>query len=173
MLSNGGNFKNSPEHYILSDSHLFALIVQIINRLYQIQRRIQKGGKIYEFYTTKNWQFDNKYALICRKQLNDCEKLIYKIDGDGFEMREYFTHCIRAVRRNILKESDDMLPAAKRNLKMYVNGTSELVAVQVCVGQELISFFLVCYRMWAVDKSVKLLLLFAFFYYCYVFLSHF
>ncbi|RZC41950.1 NAD binding 4, Sterile and/or Epimerase domain containing protein [Asbolus verrucosus] len=86
--------------------------------LYQIQRRIQKGGEMFEYYTTKAWNFDNKELRKITKSLNEKEKKIYKLDGEGLEIKDYLKGCIMGVRRNNLKETDDMLPAARRNMKI-------------------------------------------------------
>lgn len=71
-----------------------------------------------EYFTTKEWEFTNDKSYEMGQYLNDKEKEIYKIDGEGIELKKYFVNCILGLRRNNLKESDDMLPAAKRHLKM-------------------------------------------------------
>lgn len=88
------------------------------NRLYQIQRRIQKGSEMLEYFTTKEWEFNNDKTMGMTKWMNEREKDIYKIDGEGIVYLDYFTNCILGLRRNNLKETDDTLPAAKRHLKM-------------------------------------------------------
>lgn len=89
-----------------------------VSRLYQIQKRIQKGGEVFEYYTNKAWNFSNFRADEIRKVMNETERNVFKIDGEGFELRKYLTHCIWCVRRNNLKEADETVPAARRHMKM-------------------------------------------------------
>ncbi|KAH0807838.1 hypothetical protein GEV33_014942 [Tenebrio molitor] len=107
--------------------------------LYQIQRRIQKGSEVFEYYTTKAWNFSNLKIEDIRGRMNETEKKIYTIDGEGLDVKEYLKGCMLCVRRNNLKEFDDTLPAARRHMKI----------------------------MWAVDQVCKILLVAALFYYGY------
>lgn len=87
-------------------------------RLCKVQRRIQNGFEVFEYYTNRVWDFDNKNALHVRRLLNEAETEKYKIDGVGVDIPEYFLNCVHAARLYILKETDDTIPAAKRHLKM-------------------------------------------------------
>lgn len=73
---------------------------------------------MFEFYTNKAWDFDTTNLLNIRKHLNKKEKGIYILQSDNIDIESYMTHSILAARRNILKETDDMLPRAKRTIKM-------------------------------------------------------
>ncbi|XP_044260169.1 fatty acyl-CoA reductase 1-like [Tribolium madens] len=107
--------------------------------LYQIQRRIQKGNDVFEYYTNRAWNFSNMKADEIRKSMNEIEKKVYKVDGKGFDLRDYLKKCIWCVRRNNLKEPDETVPAAKRHMKV----------------------------MWALDITFKVLLVVVLLYYCY------
>ncbi|RZC32001.1 NAD binding 4, Epimerase, Sterile and/or 3Beta HSD domain containing protein [Asbolus verrucosus] len=86
--------------------------------LYQIQRRIQKGSELFEYYTTKNWNFSNSKTAEVAEKMNAKEREIYKIAGEGFDLKEYLRTCMICSRRNILKEPDSTLPAARRHMTM-------------------------------------------------------
>lgn len=73
---------------------------------------------MFEYYTTKAWNFSNEKMLNVGTKMNAKEKSYYRIDGEGLDVKAYFIDCIMGVRRNNLKETDDMIPAAKRHLKM-------------------------------------------------------
>jgi fatty acyl-CoA reductase len=74
---------------------------------------------VFEYYTTKAWNFSNLKIEDIRGRMNETEKKIYTIDGEGLDVKEYLKGCMLCVRRNNLKEFDDTLPAARRHMKMY------------------------------------------------------
>lgn len=73
---------------------------------------------MFEYYTTKAWNFSNLLGAEIREDLNERERQTYKVDGEDLDLRDYLRNCLLCIRRNILKETDDMIPAAKRNMKM-------------------------------------------------------
>lgn len=75
---------------------------------------------MFEYYANNQWDFDNEESLRARNLLNPREKKLYKVDGDGLDMVDYFTNCTHAARLYILNETDDTIPQAKRHMKMYV-----------------------------------------------------
>lgn len=74
-----------------------------------------------EYYTTKAWDFDTSNLLLIRKELNAREKETYILHSDNIDLDDYLEKAALFARRYILKETDDMLPAAKRNMKMWVD----------------------------------------------------
>lgn len=90
----------------------------ICSSLLAIHRRILKGMEMFEFYTVKAWDFDTSNVLTLREKLNEKEKGTYLLQSDEIDLEGYLEQSVLAARRNILKETDDMLPRAKRILKM-------------------------------------------------------
>lgn len=86
--------------------------------LKRVQRRILKGYEVFEYYTNRQWDFDNEESLKSRKLLNSKEKTLYKVDGEGMNYEQYFYDCIHSARLYILNESDESIPSAKRHMKM-------------------------------------------------------
>ncbi|KAG5864260.1 hypothetical protein JTB14_018014 [Gonioctena quinquepunctata] len=86
--------------------------------LFAIQMRIRKGGDMFEFYTNKAWNIDTKNVEYIRTKLNSVEKKKYILQSDKIDIEGYLTECILGARRHILKETDAMLPAARRNMKI-------------------------------------------------------
>lgn len=86
--------------------------------MWRIQRRISKGFDVFEYYANHQWDFSNEETLKSREDMNEIEKEIYKVDGHGLDLEEYFYNCTRCARLYILKESDDTIPAAKRHMKV-------------------------------------------------------
>lgn len=84
----------------------------------RVQRRIQKGFEVLEYYANNQWDFDTTNIESLRLKMNALESVKYKIDSKGFVHEEYFLSALRAARVHILKEMDDTLPAAKRHMRM-------------------------------------------------------
>ncbi|RZC42844.1 NAD binding 4, Sterile, Epimerase, 3Beta HSD, and/or RmlD sub bind domain containing protein, partial [Asbolus verrucosus] len=107
---------------------------------YQIQKRLHKGIEVFEKFGTKTWNFSNSTVGKIREKMNIKEMETYKMDGEGFHLRNYLKNCILSIRRNNLNEHDDTLPTAKRHLMV----------------------------MWIIDFIVfKILLVSVFVFYCY------
>ncbi|XP_028038285.1 putative fatty acyl-CoA reductase CG5065 [Bombyx mandarina] len=86
--------------------------------LMRVQRRINKGFEVFEYYTNNQWDFKSDIAQTVRQRLNTRERRDYKVDAGGLDISKYFEDCIRAARIYILKEYDDTLPAARRHMKV-------------------------------------------------------
>ncbi|KAJ8916682.1 hypothetical protein NQ315_000327, partial [Exocentrus adspersus] len=112
--------------------------------LYDIQMRVHKGQVMFEYYTDKAWNFETKNIETIRRKLNAREKKIYEVERDVIDVKDYLAKCILSVRRNILKETDDMLPAARRNMKiMYVLDKVVKVAFLIAVAYYFYKWLLV------------------------------
>ncbi|XP_054090510.1 fatty acyl-CoA reductase 1 [Zeugodacus cucurbitae] len=111
--------------------------------LWRVQKRINNGFQVFEYYANNIWNFDNSAVVNIRTLLNKKERLTYVIEKIDVDLVDYFTQCILCARRLILNESDDTIPAARRHMKI----------------------------MWCVDKFVKGLwcALFGYILYRYVF----
>ncbi|CAG9858436.1 unnamed protein product [Phyllotreta striolata] len=107
--------------------------------LFSIQMRILKGLEVYEYYLTRPWNFDTTSIETVRKKLNSRELDNYQLDSDVKDVKQYLVDCTFYCRRQFLKETDDMLPAARRNMKI----------------------------MYALDKAVKGFFLYIVMYYLY------
>lgn len=51
--------------------------------LCRVQRRVQKGFEVFEYYANNQWDFDNANVLHLRSLVNDIEKENYAIQDDG------------------------------------------------------------------------------------------
>lgn len=84
----------------------------------KIQTRIKNGYDIFEYYANNQWDFNNDDSLKARNLMNPREKILYKIDGIGLDMEDYFLHCTHCARLYILKEPDHTIPRAKLHMKV-------------------------------------------------------
>ncbi|XP_012529911.1 putative fatty acyl-CoA reductase CG5065 isoform X2 [Monomorium pharaonis] len=84
----------------------------------RVQRRINKGFEVFEYYANNQWDFENKVVEDIRKKINSTETKKYQVHGNDMDIDAYFTDCIHAARIYILKEPDETLPAARRHLRI-------------------------------------------------------
>ncbi|XP_050316024.1 fatty acyl-CoA reductase 1-like [Anthonomus grandis grandis] len=84
-----------------------------------VNQRLLKGQDMFQYYTMKVWDFNTEYFLNMRRKLNEVEKKIFKVEAENVNIKEYLADCILYARRHIFHETDDRLPAAKRNLKLF------------------------------------------------------
>ncbi|XP_018401452.1 PREDICTED: putative fatty acyl-CoA reductase CG5065 [Cyphomyrmex costatus] len=83
-----------------------------------IQRRINKGFEVFEYYANNQWDFENKHVEDIRAKINSTECKNYQVHGKDLDIDVYFEDCIRAARIYILKEMPETLPAARRHLRV-------------------------------------------------------
>jgi fatty acyl-CoA reductase len=115
----------------------------------KVQKRILSAYKLCEYYVNRNWDFNNDNTLKAIQKLNPRERRTYKLDGTGGNFREYFTNCVHSARLYLVKEGDDQIPAAKRQMK---------VLVMVEMESWEVSFDIFFFRMWCVDWFFKILI---------------
>lgn len=89
-----------------------------IHSMCRVQRRIQKGFEVFEYYANNQWDFENTNIADVRNQFNRLEYETYQLHGDDMDIDAYFETCIRAARMYILNEPPETLPAARRHLRM-------------------------------------------------------
>lgn len=73
---------------------------------------------MFEYYTNKQWDFRNEYALVARKLMNERERKAFKIDGNDLDIKQYLLDATHAARLYILNETPETLPAARRHIKV-------------------------------------------------------
>ncbi|XP_063924888.1 putative fatty acyl-CoA reductase CG5065 [Zophobas morio] len=84
----------------------------------RVQKKILRGYKIFEYYSNRKWDFRKDNIAVTRSLMNKKENQIFKIDPEGFVLRDYIYTCILGSRRYLLKEKDENIPVAKRRLKV-------------------------------------------------------
>ncbi|XP_067632986.1 putative fatty acyl-CoA reductase CG5065 isoform X2 [Eurosta solidaginis] len=86
--------------------------------LCRVQKRINNGFQVFEYYANNVWDFDTSEAVKLRALMNKKERLTYVIERINVDLIDYFEHCVLCARRLILKESDETIPAARRHMKI-------------------------------------------------------
>lgn len=123
----------------------------------RVQRRIQKGFDVFEYYANNQWDFVNENIKEVRDKFNAREHNKYYLYGDDIDVYEYFETCVKAARIYILKELPETLPAARRHIRMYNSYIYFFIYIKenITVFLPFVNFF---YRMYWVDVFTKILL---------------
>lgn len=77
---------NWPKCINFDFAFLFILVLGArthVYRLCRVQRRIQKGFDVFEYYANNQWDFDNSNVLYLRTIINKTEKKLYSIEEKG------------------------------------------------------------------------------------------
>lgn len=82
----------------------------------RVQRRIQKGFEVFEYYANNQWDFINANIKEVTNKLNAKEYDTYYLHGNDMDTYKYFEDCVRAARIYILNEPAETLPAARRHI---------------------------------------------------------
>ncbi|KAL0122080.1 hypothetical protein PUN28_007091 [Cardiocondyla obscurior] len=114
-----------------------------------VQRRINKGFEVFEYYANNQWDFENSYVEDLRARVNNVEYEKYQVHGNDLDIDAYFSDCIRAARIYVLKEPEHTLPAARRHLR---------VMYWVDVITKILFFLLIIYLLASWSETFRTLL---------------
>ncbi|XP_071443977.1 putative fatty acyl-CoA reductase CG5065 [Hetaerina americana] len=86
----------------------------------RIQRRIQDGLEVLQYFTTREWKFDNQNYLSLSTSLNTDDQKIFYMDYAPLNEEEYFKTVLLGARQYCMKEDLSTLPSARRHIRrMY------------------------------------------------------
>ncbi|KAJ9598008.1 hypothetical protein L9F63_026887, partial [Diploptera punctata] len=87
----------------------------------RIQRKIQDGLDILEYFTIREWHFDSEKFNTLRAELPPIDQKVFTTDFTQWEDDEYLLNGILGARQYCLKEPLSSIPRCRRNLKiLYV-----------------------------------------------------
>lgn len=108
----------------------------------RIQRRIQDGLDVLQYFTTREWIFCNDKFISMRDSMNPVDKKIFSIDFEKVETTPYLTDCVLGARMYLMKEDPSSLPRCRRNLKiLYVVDRSFKLLMFLLLAWLLISYY--------------------------------
>jgi fatty acyl-CoA reductase len=83
----------------------------------KIQRRIQGGLDILQYYTTKQWVFRNDCLKALPQSLTEEDRQTFYTDIKMVDWDGYLKNYVLGTRHYLLKEDPATLPKARRRLK--------------------------------------------------------
>lgn len=83
-----------------------------------VQKKIQCGLDVLQYFTTHQWRFPNAKLLAIREAMNPVDKEIFTLDFEGIAIIPYLTNTVLGARTYLLKENPKSLPRARRTLMM-------------------------------------------------------
>ncbi|KAL7038720.1 hypothetical protein ACKWTF_009670 [Chironomus riparius] len=89
--------------------------------LVNVQKRINQGLKVLQYYTTRKWTFHNDNFKKLSNEMNDIDKEIFNCDMSKINHEVYARNCVFGIRQFIVKEKPEQLPKARSMLrKLYI-----------------------------------------------------
>nr|CAD7199536.1 unnamed protein product [Timema douglasi] len=85
-------------------------------RLIKIYRKIDKYMVSMKYFTSFNWNFDNRNSMSLYKSLTPEDQEIFYFDSNSYDWRDYLRNSIDGGRVHLFKESLDTIPAGKSRL---------------------------------------------------------
>ncbi|CAF4887644.1 unnamed protein product [Pieris macdunnoughi] len=120
----GGSAKSSRAHHtaaLLLTHMLPAYLVDLLMFLMgqktfmvKIQKRVNYGLEVLQYYTTKEWFFDNELYRSLPDLISENDRKIFYTDLRIVEWSSYIRNYIKGAREFCCKEDPSTLPAARR-----------------------------------------------------------
>lgn len=83
-----------------------------------IQRKIQDGLDVLQYFTTRQWVFHNDKLIALRDSMNPIDRQIYNLDFEKIDIVSYLTDCVLGARQYLMKEDLSTLPRCRQILKV-------------------------------------------------------
>ncbi|KAF4514180.1 UNVERIFIED_CONTAM: hypothetical protein B566_EDAN019345 [Ephemera danica] len=84
-----------------------------------IQKRLQGGIELLQYYTTKEWVFRAEKILQISAQLPIEEQEKFNTDASRVDYDAYMREAMLGTRKYILKDDLSTLPKARRHMRRY------------------------------------------------------
>lgn len=86
----------------------------------RLNKKIQHGLELLEFFTTRQWHFRSEKFLGLMDELTEEDKIDFPLDFNALPIEEYLKYCILGARQYCMKEDLSTLPRARRHQAVYV-----------------------------------------------------
>lgn len=148
-------------HYF--PAYLLDFLITICGKkpfMVRIQNRIQGGLEILQYYTTKEWKFDNSNFIALANELNPQDRLTFPTDMTKLHWDSYIRSTVLGTRQYCLHEDLSSIPKARKHLKrLYyldraISGVFYLLLTWIvfCCTDGMISLFV-----WIMEGGMGLL----------------
>ncbi|KAL4711226.1 hypothetical protein ACJJTC_019067 [Scirpophaga incertulas] len=104
-------------------AYLVDLLLYLVGKkpfMIKLQKRINYGLDVLQYYTTKEWHFKNENYLELRKKILNKDNETFYTDLSSINWNEYIRDYIKGAREYCVKEDPSTLPQARRlNRQLY------------------------------------------------------
>uniref|UniRef100_A0A2H1WN57 SFRICE_018853 n=1 Tax=Spodoptera frugiperda TaxID=7108 RepID=A0A2H1WN57_SPOFR len=80
----------------------------------KIQKRINYGLEVLQYYTTKEWHFTNDYFVSLQNRISERDNEVFYTNMKEMDWSQYIRNYIKGAREYCCKEDPSTLPAARR-----------------------------------------------------------
>ncbi|XP_045457913.1 putative fatty acyl-CoA reductase CG5065 [Melitaea cinxia] len=120
----GGSPKNSKVQHLIAAFFTHILPAYFVDFLMflmgkktfmvKIQKRVSYGLEVLQYYTTKEWFFNNDYYRSLEKQISKADNEIFYTNIEVVNWSSYIRNYIKGAREFCLKEDPSTLPQARK-----------------------------------------------------------
>ncbi|KAG6443930.1 hypothetical protein O3G_MSEX003066 [Manduca sexta] len=120
----GGNIRSywityqiSKFFYHLLPAYLIDGLLFLLRRerfMVKLQARISHGLEVVQYYTTKEWHFNNERFLSLHTRINAEDQSTFYFVDPHMDMDHYFENFVLGIRQYCCKEDPGNLPRARR-----------------------------------------------------------
>ncbi|XP_053621926.1 putative fatty acyl-CoA reductase CG5065 [Plodia interpunctella] len=141
----GGSPKSSwLQHQIamffthLLPAYLVDLLMCLLGKkpfMVKIQKRVNYGLEVLQYYTTKEWHFRNDNFRALRKKVSQEDDTTFYTDLNEIHWLTYVGNYIKGAREYCIKEDPATIPQAKKLQKQlyYLDWITKIVMCSLCV----------------------------------------
>jgi fatty acyl-CoA reductase len=126
-----GSFKSNYYHHlfcVIFFHYLPAYFIDFLLILFRqepflvkVQRRVSQGLKVFQYYTTRKWNFKNANMLELHQGLSEKDKELFNFDLSVVNYEDYIENYVLGIRHYLFKEKPETLPKARKTLwKLYL-----------------------------------------------------
>ncbi|UYV79098.1 hypothetical protein LAZ67_17001124 [Cordylochernes scorpioides] len=103
----------------------------VCNRFVQQYKKMERALHILEFFTLHEWSFGHENAVTLMEELKGQDRETFEFDVRNVNWDKYMESYVLGVRRFLLNEEEDTLPAARKKLNRiyYLTKLANLLVV--------------------------------------------
>ncbi|CAH0549776.1 unnamed protein product [Brassicogethes aeneus] len=123
----------------------------------KVQDKLSKAATCLEYFTTKEWRFDDENVRMLSFTLNESDKQEFCFDVAKIDWKNYIENYVLGIRRFIFKEELESLPKARKQIsRLYWSHRIMQVVSVMCMWHFLTLRYAPLRRLWS--NALRLLI---------------
>lgn len=123
----------------------------------RIQDKLCKAATCLEYFTTKEWHFDDENVRLLNQSLNEKDRIEFCFDVSKVDWERYVEDYVLGIRRFIFKEESSTIPHARRQVsRLYWLYRCLQVASVMCMWHFLTLRYAPLRQLWG--RALRLLM---------------
>lgn len=87
----------------------------------KIQNKLQKAATCLEYFTTREWEFDDSNVKDLSQTLSEADRIEFQFDVAKIDWNQFLENYVLGIRRFIFKEDTSSIPKARKQIsRLYI-----------------------------------------------------